>query len=154
MAGIGAAPKDQSERKRNVKPARGEWIDIDSRTIDTPVLPLVPPTIRPFVPWRREAVRKWQVWRLDPVTAYWSDSDIEFALGTLEFYNVPGSDWIKNAAEIRQREDRLALNPKGKRDLRFRITFGPGKEATRDRPTGDTNVISMDERRKQLEHGA
>jgi hypothetical protein len=46
------------------------------------------------------------------------------------------------------------LSPKGKRDLRFRIGFGIGKEAIRERTPGDANVISMDERRKALEHGA
>ena len=76
------------------------------------------------------------------------------AVNTVELYNLPGNQWIDNAAEIRLREDRLALSPKGKRDLRFRIGFGIGKEATKERLPGDANVINMDERRKQLEHGA
>jgi hypothetical protein len=147
-------PKDPSERRNRTKPARGEWIDLPDSILDKPVLPLVPPMKRPMVPWRREAIAKWQQWRLDPVTTYWTQGDISFALSTLELYDCPGSEWTVNAAEIRLREDRLALSPKGKRDLRFRIGFGVGKEATRERTTGDSNVISMDERRKTLEHGA
>jgi hypothetical protein len=73
-------------------------------------------------------------------------------LSTLELYDV--EDWTIHAAEIRLREDRLALSPKGKRDQRFRILFGVGKEATRERTPGDVNVISMDERRKASAAGA
>ena len=155
MAGIGAAPKDPSERHPRAKtPQRGEWIDINAPEIETPVLPEKPPHKRKMVPWRQQALKIWAAWRLDPVTAFWSKSDITFALATLELYDLPGPQWTKNAAEIRQRETALALNPKGKRDLRYRITFGPGKEATKERSVGDANVISMDARRNQLGHGA
>jgi hypothetical protein len=150
--GTGPAPKDPRERRNTTKPQRGEWIDIDATTIAKPVLPVVPPFKRPFVPWRYKARQVWAAWRNDPVTGYWTDSDIAYALSTLELYDV--EDWTVNAAEIRLREDRLALTPRGKRDLRFRITFGPGKEATKDRPAPDSNVISMDERRRELGHGA
>jgi hypothetical protein len=147
-------PKDPAERRNTTKPSRGEWIDIDVASIDEPILPKNPPAPRPFVVWGTMAIVKWRQWRLDPVTTYWTKGDIAFAVATLELYNLPGSDWTRNASEIRLREDRLALTPRGKRDLRFRITFGAGKEATKDRPVGDTNVINMDERRKRLEHGA
>jgi hypothetical protein len=155
MAGVtGPAPKDPSERRNTTKPQRGEWIDIDARTIDKPVLPEMPPFKRPFVPWRWKARQVWTAWRNDPVTTYWTDSDIEFAIGTLELYDVIDGDWTVNAAEIRQREDRLGLNPKGKRDLRFRITFGAGKEATKNKPPLPDNVVSIDKRMAELKHGA
>jgi hypothetical protein len=145
-------PKDPSERRNRTKPARGEWIDLPSATLEEPVLPLTPPQKRSWVPFGAAARRKWSEWRLDPVTTYWTRGDVSFALSTLELYDV--EDWTIHAAEIRLREDRLALSPKGKRDQRFRILFGVGKEATRERTPGDVNVISMDERRKALEHGA
>jgi hypothetical protein len=145
-------PKDPSERRNRTKPARGEWIDLPSAVLDEPVLPLKPPLKRPWTPFGTQAVKKWSEWRLDPVTTYWTRGDIGFALSTLELYD--GKDWTIHASEIRLREDRLALSPKGKRDLRFRIGFGIGKEAIRERTPGDANVISMDERRKALEHGA
>lgn len=147
-------PKDPSERRNRTKPARGEWIDLPSAVLENPVLPEKLPYKRPWVPWGRVARAKWAEWRLDPVTTYWTKADISFALSTLELYDLPGYDWTRNAAEIRLREDRLALTPKGKRDQRFRIGFGIGKEATRERTPGDANVISMDERRKALERGA
>lgn len=146
------APKDPSERRRRNMPARGEWIDIDATTIDEPVLPQKPPTPRPFVTWRATPLEVWKAWRNDPVTGHWSEADIEFAIRTLELYNFPGNGWIKNAAEIRQRETALALNPKGKRDLRFRTNFGPGVTATKDKPLPE-NVVPIDERRQQLSHG-
>jgi hypothetical protein len=145
-------PKDPSERRNRTKPARGEWIDLDSSELAEPVLPLKPPHKRPFVPFGSAACKKWSAWRLDPVTTYWTRADIAFALSTLELYDC--DDWTKNAAEIRLREDRLALTPEGKKKQRYRILFGIGKEATRERTPGDANVISMDERRKALERGA
>jgi hypothetical protein len=148
----GPVPKDPSERRRTNKPARGEWIDIDSPSLDTPVLP--PLTTIQKGRLNRKAKNKWRVWRLEPVTAHWSKSDIDTALDILELYNC--DDWTRHAAEIRQRETQLALNPKGKRDQRFRITFGVGKEATKEdkTKTTDDNVVELDSRRAALGHGA
>jgi len=145
-------PKDQSERRNKTKPVRGEWIDLDSSELENPVLPLKPPHKRPFVPFGTMAVKKWSAWRLDPVTTYWTKADVAFALSTLELYDA--EDWTKNAAEIRLREDRLALTPLGKKQQRYRILFGLANESVRERTPGDANVIDFDERRKQLERGA
>ena len=131
---------------------RGEWIDIDEPVLSDPVLPKKPPFKRPMVPWRKMALQVWAGWRLDPVTTYWSKADIEYALRTLELYDEPGGGWKFHATEIRQRETQLGLNPAGKRNLRFRITFGVGVEATKDKPLPD-NVVPIDKRMAELKHG-
>jgi hypothetical protein len=145
-------PKDPSERRNRTKPARGEWIDLPAAELETPVLPAKAPLKRAWTPFGTAAQRKWSEWRLDPVTTYWTRADVSFAVSTLELYDC--DDWTKNAGEIRLREDRLALTPEGKKKQRYRIGFGIGKEATRERTVGDANVIDMDARRKQLERGA
>lgn len=147
------APKHPSERRNRIPPARGEWIDIPAPSLDEPCLPELTKLQKGH--FNRIAKENYRVWRFEPVCAYWSKVDIKAAMNILELYNV--DDWTRNAAEIRQRETALGLNPKGKRDLRFRITFGPGKEATKHEKIpaiGDDNVVDMDARRQSLGHGA
>jgi hypothetical protein len=144
-------PKPPEERINRAKPRRGEWIDLDKPELDKDeiVLPELGSIQRSKLNYK--ALSTWRVWRREPVTTYWTAADIKAAQDILELYNV--KDWTRNAAEIRQRETALALNPKGKRDLRFRITFGVGKEATKEVKLPE-NVISMDARRQNLGHGA
>ncbi len=118
MAGIGAAPKDPSQRRNRTPPARGEWVDL--APLDAPVLPELPPLVDGE--WRPASERAWAAWRTDPVTAQWSPSDVAHAWDTIELHNVmtPSS-----ANEVRLRMDGLGLTPKGKRDLRWRVGGEP-----------------------------
>jgi hypothetical protein len=57
------------------------------------------------------------------VTSQYSRADIQAAVDLAYVYE----QWVNEptiaiASEIRQRQDRLGLNPKGKRDLRWRVT--------------------------------
>jgi hypothetical protein len=109
MAGIGAAPKDKSERRNRAVPRRGEWVDL-------------PPLEKPILPhlddgYDDRVVAVWEAWRYDPVTAEWSSADINYARETID---LRASCWPAKAAEIRLRMDALGLTPKGKRDLRWR----------------------------------
>ena len=94
-------------------PARGEWVDL--APLEQPVLQALPR--RSNRPWSADAKRIWAAWRMDPVTAMWSPSDVEYALETISLRESP----LTTASEIRLRMDGLGLTPKGKRDLRWRI---------------------------------
>lgn len=111
MAGRGRAPQE-NRRRRNV-PARGEWVDLDP--LEQSVLPELPEG-----EWRPETVAMWEAWRMDPVSAEWSPADVAFALDTIRLHNVMLN--ASGANEVRLRMDSLGLTPKGKRDLRWRIS--------------------------------
>lgn len=114
MAGRGPAPKD-GRRRRNA-PARGEWVDL--APLAAPVLCPLPE--RPYEGgrWQPETVALWEAWSNDPVTSQWSPSDVQFAIDTARLYNDDGAP-----NEIRLRMDGLGLTPKGKRDLRWRVSM-------------------------------
>lgn len=112
MAGTGPAPKAQEERRNRNPPGRGEWVDL--APLERAVLPELPDGEWP--PATREA---WAAWRSDPVSSQYSAADIAYALDTIRLHAAmtPSS-----ASEVRLRMDALGLTPKGKRDLRWRIT--------------------------------
>lgn len=121
MAGPAPAPKDQ--RRRRNKPARGEWVDL--APLKEPAIPSLA-ELEPEVIWGEGTVRAWEAWRKDPVTALWTEADLAYAVDTILLHNA---DPVKNAAEIRLRMTTLGLNPKGKRDLRWRVPGDPQREA-------------------------
>ena len=106
MAGHGPAPKLKGERRRYGQPSRGEWVDLE--VPDEPVLP----------PFNRETMtckeRTWNVWRqCGPATQY-GEEDVEAIIQLAEL-------WAElSPIEIDRRMTYLGLNPKGKRDLRWR----------------------------------
>lgn len=116
MAGQGPPPADK--RRRRNEPARGDWVDL--RKLDKPVLPALPKRPAKTGGWSARTRAAWKSWREDAVTAQYGPADIQAAIDLAFLYE----DWVRGeqqlAAEIRQRQDRLGLNPKGKRDLRWR----------------------------------
>ena len=114
MAGRGPAPK--ANRQRRNDPTRGEWVDLPP--LERPILPELPAG-----EWSERTQTAWAAWRKDPVTGQYSDADVQAAIDLAYTYE----QWVREpsaaiAAEMRQRQDRLGLNPKGKRDLRWRVT--------------------------------
>jgi hypothetical protein len=105
MSGIGPAPAE-TRRRRN-EPARGEWVDL--APLEGPVLEAADPS------WPDHVRRLWEAWRLDPVTAQYSSSEVAAVWELARCY-----DDLK-PAEQRLRADGLGLTAKGKRDLRWRI---------------------------------
>jgi hypothetical protein len=106
MPGTGPAPKLKGERRRYNQPARGEWVDLE---------PLEEPILIPYDrSWMTVKEKMWNGWRDDPVTSQYSPADI-MAIEDL------AERWTEMTfADRDRRMDRLALNPKGKRDLRWR----------------------------------
>jgi hypothetical protein len=147
-------PKHPAERRDAHVKRRGEFIELDKPTLDKNEIKLRPLTKLEKGHYSLTARRTWEIWRRDPVTLYWAEADIQFGLETLELYN--DDNWIRNAAELRQRQDRLALTPEGKKKQRYKVTFGNfGTEQSKDRPpkrevVEDPDVIQLDSRRHGL----
>lgn len=131
MAGQGPAPK--AARRRANEPARGDWVDL--QPLRGPVLPELDGDS-----WRPTTRAAWDAWRADPVTGMYSASDVSYALDTIELHNqmTPSS-----ANEVRLRMDALGLTPKGKRDLRWRVS----PDLPMEQPAG---VTALDEYRRSL----
>lgn len=134
MAGTGPAPKLPHERRNRVPPQRGEWVDL--KPLDTPVLPSLPKRERGSGTWSARTKAAWKAWREDPVTSQYGPADTQAALDLVFLYE----EWVRGnlslTTEVRHLRDRLGLNPKGKRDLRWRIVE---KKAEAPRRTSSTN---------------
>lgn len=153
MAGRGPAPAET--RRRSNAPARGEWVDLpplEKRVL--PKLPAAPPLIvrqkdkPPRVvkkPWSPRTKAAWEAWARDPVTAQYGPAEIA---AVIELAYVM-EDYVRGIGmpnEVRLRMDGLGLSPKGKRDLRWRVT-GAISEA----PTpGRSRAGSSSSRRSRL----
>src|SRR5262252_9408504 len=143
----GPAPKDPKQRRRSNPPVRGEWIDLDEPRLAEPAQPALS-VVAEWRSWDDDACRRWDTWRHDPAATFWTDGDVEYALETLVVYEADPVPW----AEISRRRDRLGLTPKGKRDLRYRITFGPWRDVSLDSPeqqevAREAGVPVLDDRR-------
>lgn len=148
MAGQGRPPKPPEQRINRVKPKRGEWVDLEP--LDKPVLPALPKRSPKTGSWSARSRSAWKAWRADPVTGEYSEADVQAALDLIFIYE----DWVREgtaalAAEVRQRQDRLGLNPKGKRDLRWRI--GQGDSEREKASHGARRHQSRTARRSRLE---
>ena len=120
MGAPARALKDPAQRVNRVKPAQGEWVDL--QPLERPVLPVYPRA------WsRREwAMPKWiwDYWRKDSVTSQWAPGDIALALEL-------GENWHTLTPEYRLRvQTMLGLNARGRRDLRWR---NPAETASAER---------------------
>jgi len=114
MAGRGPAP--QETRRRSNEPARGDWIDLPP--LEKLVLPALPKRAR-GQRWSARTRGVWNAWRHDPVTVMWSPADVAYALETILLVEAATPS---SMSEIRLRMDGLGLTPKGKRDLRWRVS--------------------------------
>jgi hypothetical protein len=111
VAGTGPAPAEN--RRRRNEPTRGDWVDLPP--IDKPFLPELPE--REDGEWRQQTIDSWAMWRMDPATALYTPAEVAYALDAIRLYDEKGP-----TPEIRLRMDGLGLTPKGKRDLRYRVS--------------------------------
>lgn len=114
----GPAPKPPEQRRRRNVPERGDWIDIpaDARIDEDP------PAL-PVRDWTEGTLRWWaELWQL-PQATLWPNGCVETLarLALLRELVWTGAASAADRSEIRQIEDRFGLNPKGLRDLRWRI---------------------------------
>ena len=107
-------PAPAENRRRRNEPARGEWVDLPP--IDKPFLPKLPEREEG---WSSRTELTWAMWRMDPATSQYTPAEISYALDAIYLYEVmtPSS-----ANEVRLRMDGLGLTPKGKKDLRYRVS--------------------------------
>jgi hypothetical protein len=126
VAGRGPAPKPPELRRRYGQPARGEWVDLE---------PLVEPVLGPF---NREEMtlreRMWNGWRNSPVTSQYGPEDIE------AIYELARDYAEMTFADRDRRMSYLGLNPKGKRDLRWRT---PNEVKTIKKAEAKANVMKL-----------
>jgi hypothetical protein len=129
MAGRGPAPAET--RRRSSAPARGDWVYLPPLT--KPVLPALPKRAKGTGAWSARTRAAWKAWRSDRVTGEYSVADIQAAIDLAYLYE----EWVRGAdvaAEIRQRQDRLGLNPKGKRDLRWKAASADAEGSDSEKP--------------------
>lgn len=119
MAGRGPAPKPPEQRRRRNAPERGEWVDFPP--LQKPVLPVLPKRAKGEGAWSARTRRVWAGWRSDPVTAGYGPSELAAVLELAYLFEEMVRGDLKLLSEIRQWTDRLGLNAKGKRDLRWRV---------------------------------
>jgi hypothetical protein len=139
VAGRGPAPNPPEQRRRQNAPARGEWIDIPTDARRTAPVPKLPKRADGRT-WTR-ATRDWwtKLWA-KPVAIMWDDDDDELLrLAFVREKFWAGLATAADATEMRQIEDRHGLNPKGMRDLRWRLIDSAGIDtAETERATGTT----------------
>lgn len=116
MAGNGFAPKPKDQRRNRTPPQRGEWVDLEP--LKSPVLPELPARAE-GEEWSARARLAWSAWRADPVTSQYAPADVAYALDAIYLYEAMTPS---TASEVRLRMDGLGLTPKGKRDLRWRVS--------------------------------
>lgn len=143
MAGRGPEPKPKDKRRNASPPQRGEWVNLPP-LVDR-VLPELPARDDGWMP-RTGAL--WAAWSDDPVTSTFGPSEVAAAVEVAFLHD----DYVRDPsaariAEIRQWTDRLGLNPKGKRDLRYRLVDAP--ERTADADSTDEVAQRREERRKR-----
>lgn len=107
----GPAPKPKDQRINRVKPSRGEWVELERRTEPAPESPLAD-----------EFADDWASLWSSPMATMWQDEDVAVVARVL-MLRVAAIEALdtKLMSELRQLEDRLGLNPKGRRDLRWII---------------------------------
>ena len=103
-----AGPAPKQHRQRRGKPTHGEYQRLE----------LMAEPYLSELDGRHSALAKahWDAWRLDPVTATWTATEVALALHLIELLDA---DPIGKSSEIRLRIDGLALSPKGRRDARL-----------------------------------
>ena len=134
----GRDPKPPDQRRNRNQLMRGEWVALPA--VFEPTLPAKPPVLARNKKPHPRAARAWQQWRADPASSQWGPAEV---FGAEELFYIVDELWRppgdkKLLAEARQREDRLGLSAKGKRDLRW---IAPtergtvlGQEAKGERP--------------------
>ena len=131
----GPAPKVRRQRRN--EPARGEWVDLSP--LDKPVLPALPDE-----EWSERTRSAWAAWGKDAVTGEYHPADIQSALDLAYLYE----GWVQKPSgatfkEVRQMATILGLNPKGKRDLRWRVS-GPAEVVDMPAPKKQRRLRAVD----------
>ena len=99
-------PKHPEQRRNRNPKQRSEWIDLPA-TLDQAILP-------PYQGHYTVPRRYYGGWRSDPLTTQYNEADL-VAMDYL------ATEWVMLPyPERRQLMDRLGLNPKARRDLRWR----------------------------------
>ncbi len=102
---------------------------MDLPPLTKPILPALPRRAKHTGGWSTRTRSAWKAWRSDPVTTQYGPAEIQAAVDLAFLYEEMVRGKLSLLAEIRQMQDRLGLNPKGKRDLRWRVPESPEVKA-------------------------
>lgn len=152
MAGMGPAPKPASQRRRNVKPTRGDWQFLPKVKYTAETVPAMP--IRDDgEEWSDRCRRAWVSMWTDPSSGMWSEGDMALVELALELYDR-AKESTSAAVEYRQLMDRLGVSVKGKRDHRWMVSEGDdGSMAPAPQPKagGQAQTVSaIDDYRRRM----
>ena len=126
MAGHGPPPKQAEQRRGRAAPSRGEWVEIPTTARRTDAPPALPARNDDRA-WRPETIAWWERLWANPVATMWDADDDELARLAYSHQKFWSGDTTSaETTEMRQIEDRHGLNPKGLRDLRWRLVDGEG----------------------------
>lgn len=130
----GPVPKPKDERRRRNAPVH-EWVILsEPRRGRAPALE--------GRNWTDQTKDWWKaIWKT-PMATQWQKGDIPSLMDLARIKQAFWNGEYKLASEIRQREDRFGLTPKGRRDLRWIITEEDADRAGMDLP-GDQPIASV-----------
>lgn len=112
----GLAPKLASDRARRNTPTLGEWRELAA--LGAPCLPDLTGK------WTKTTIALWSGLQADPVTQLFGPSEIAQCVFMARIYQraMSKTGTAAHMSEFRQWMDRLGFTPKGKRDLRLRVS--------------------------------
>ena len=113
MAGRGAAPKPQSQRRTAHKPQRGEYQAAPGVGWQHGPIPAPPDGL--LAPSRVA----WETWMASWFGAHWTPSDLPGLRKVIQLYDATERGELHRSAELRMSMDNYGITPKGQQDRRW-----------------------------------
>jgi hypothetical protein len=113
MAGRGAAPKPQAQRRNHHDPGRGEWRNAPGVGWQHGDQPAPPDGLR------AESLEAWSVWMGAWYAAFWSAEDLPALRAMVLLYDQVMRGEYQRHAELRLNLDTWGVTPKGQQDRRW-----------------------------------
>lgn len=124
MAGRGAAPKQQAQRRNHHDPQRGEWRNAAGYGWQHGDVPAPPDGMK------SESLEAWGVWMGAWYAAFWTPDDLPALRAMVLLYDQVMRGEYQRHAELRLNLDTWGVTPKGQQDRRW----APPLEQVEDRP--------------------
>lgn len=113
MAGRGAAPKQQAQRRNHHDPQRGEWRNAPGVGWQHGEVPAPPDGMK------AESLETWATWMGAWYAAFWSPEDLPALRAMVLLYDQVMRGEYQRHAELRLNLDTWGVTPKGQQDRRW-----------------------------------
>lgn len=113
MAGRGAAPKQQAQRRNHHDPQRGEWRNAPGIGWQHGDVPSLPDGVK------AETTDAWSTWMGAWYAAFWSPEDLPALRAMALLYDQVMRGEYQRHAELRLNLDTWGVTPKGQQDRRW-----------------------------------